>query len=125
MQVVRQNHPRIRMKWRRPANRTNGGAERFDFPHQQVRPAVCQIYSKEVRSSRNAIAAIVGHCGNVSTFLAWWNTLIHAGCGVGYGGWARWRCNQRWRKALRFSALRLLMALFILSRVIDHDYEVF
>jgi hypothetical protein len=44
---------------------------------------VCQIYSKEVRSSRNAIAAIVGHCGNVSTFLAWWNTLIHAGCGVG------------------------------------------
>ncbi len=83
MQVVRQNHPRIRMKWRRPANRTNGGPERFDFPHQQVRPVVCQIYSKEVRSSRNAIAAIVGHCGNVSTFLAWWNTLIHAGCGVG------------------------------------------
>jgi hypothetical protein len=40
--------------------------------------------------------------------LAWWNTLFYVGCGVGDGGWASWRYNESWRKALRFSALRLL-----------------
>ncbi len=75
MHVVRQNNPCIDMKWRRLANRANRGAERFDFPHQQVRPAVCQVYGEKIRSSRNAIAAIVGHSGNVSTYVTCWNTL--------------------------------------------------
>ncbi len=76
MHVVRQNHPCIRMKRRQQENRADRGPERFDFPHQQVRPAVCQVYREEIRSSRNAVAAIVGHCGNVSTFLTWRNRFV-------------------------------------------------
>jgi hypothetical protein len=108
MLVIWQNDPGVDMKRGRQANRTNGGPERFDFPHQQVRPAVCQVDREEERSPWDAVAALVRHCRNVSTFSMWRNSLARVGCGARDGGWARWECSQRWRKALRFSALRLL-----------------
>ncbi len=60
MHVVRQNNPCIGMKRLQQASRMYSGAERFDFPNQQVRPAVCQAYREEIRSSSNAVAAIAG-----------------------------------------------------------------
>jgi hypothetical protein len=48
--------------------------------------------------------------------LAVWNRLSRVGCGARVGGWARWQCNQRWRKTLRFSALRLLLGIMYQNR---------
>jgi hypothetical protein len=79
MHVVRQNDPGVDMKRGCEANGTNGCPKGFDLANQQIRPAVCQVYREEVRASRNAIAALVGHCGNVSTFFAWWNSLARVG----------------------------------------------
>ncbi len=61
MHVVRQNNPCINMKRPRQANRADGGAERFDFAHQQAGTAVRRVYREEIGSSGNAVAAVFGH----------------------------------------------------------------
>jgi len=86
--------------------------KRSAFRHLYGRSPVPDVTSEksgEVRVSRIAVAVVVRHRWNVSTFLARWNRLAPIGCGARVGGWARRQRNQRWRNALRFSAIRLLI----------------
>jgi hypothetical protein len=64
----------------RPANRV---AQYVDMRHQQIRTGVAQVHCKEEGSARNPIAAIIRHTGSIPDL-------------------------SKRRKALRFSALRLL-----------------
>jgi hypothetical protein len=61
MHMVGQYYPGLDAKRRLPTHVADGGAQRIDVPHQQVRPAIEQVYSEEVRSARYAISAIVRH----------------------------------------------------------------
>ena len=61
MHVIGQHHPAIDMKRSRRTNLPHSRAQYFDLIDQQASPAFQQINGKEIRSTRNAIAAVVGH----------------------------------------------------------------
>jgi hypothetical protein len=81
--MIGKHDPGVDVEWRAGADLPNHIPQRVDLCDQQVRPAVEQVRREEERSARNPIATIIWHGGIMP--------------GVG----------ER-RKALRFSALRVL-----------------
>ena len=91
VQMIGQNDPSINVKWMPGAGSPHGGPQSFYMIGQQAEPAFQQVYGKEVSSTGNAIAAIVGHMRIVARICI--------------------RRKAIRRKALRFSALRYFPAL--------------
>ena len=81
--MVGKHDPGVDVERRAGADLPNRLPQRVDLCHQQIRPAVQQVHSEEERSARNPIATIIRHDGSMPGFA------------------------ER-RKALRFSALRVL-----------------
>lgn len=61
MQMIRQHHPRIDMKRAGLSGFTNGITQYVNMLHQQTGLAVKQIDGKEIRTTRKAIAPVIGH----------------------------------------------------------------
>ena len=84
--VVGKHGPGVNVERRVGADLPNRIPQRVDLCHQQVRPAVQQVHSEEECPTWNPIATIIRHDGIMPGF------------------------GER-RKALRFSALRVLIGL--------------
>ena len=83
MQMIGKDDPGVDMEWCAGAHPASRVAQEVDLRHQQIRSAVEQVLRKEEGSARNPIAAIIRQTGSMPEL------------------------SER-RKALRFSALRLL-----------------
>jgi hypothetical protein len=81
--VVGKHDPGVDAEWCTGADLLNRIPQRVDLCHQQIRPAVQQVRSEEECPTWDLIATIIRHDGSMPGF------------------------GER-RKALRFSALRLL-----------------
>ena len=82
--MIGKHDPGVDVEWRAGADLPNHIPQRVDLCDQQVRPAVEQVRREEERSARNPIATIIWHGGIMPSH------------------------GER-RKALRFSALRVLI----------------
>ena len=83
MHMIGEDNPGIDAEGCTGAHPANRVAQYVDLHHQQIRTGVAQVHCKEEGSARNPIAAIIQHTGNMPEL------------------------SER-RKAVRFSALRLL-----------------
>jgi hypothetical protein len=83
MHMIGEDNPGVDAEGRAGAHPANRVAQHVDLRHQQIRTGVAQVHCKEEGSARNPIAAIIRDTGNMP------------------------EVSER-RKALRFSALRLL-----------------
>ena len=65
MQMIRHHDPSINFKWPLDPRYPNCLAQNINVTHQQVRPAMRKIDSKEICPARNIHAAISAHLGTV------------------------------------------------------------
>ena len=101
MHVVGKHDPGVDVERRAGADLPNCLPQRVDLGNQQIRPAVEQVRSEEECPTSNPIATIIRHDGSMPGF------------------------GER-RKALRFSALRVLFGRNprVAGIVIDDGFEI-